>query len=467
MGATLKGAQAYNTPLILFGILCGGSGSKKSAPIRIVKEACEAVEALDSITVQKSSINASANMESLCCELEKQPNLIQLWDEFSMFLGLFGSTRIDRTAYDRGLMCEFYSPTGIVRRQLVSRQNVMIKPRLNIVAAGHPKKTIECLTGIGLKDQDQNDDGLFNRFLIAIAYKNRPNRDMVESDNKIPKLTHLFYITKKLHHNIEEYSYNEEGIFTITVKIDLLFFLFYLAKKFMKEIIYNYDVVSSDKSNDDDFIASLYQKSIERVERLSLALHILKNSARRLFSMTENIQSFAIFDDRFKTICTEQQLTEAEHLIDYDATFRASLLTKFYLNQTKILAGYDPITDNVIGNNKYTIDIPPEEVNHIKKYIENHPCDRLLLSSLPANLKRKISKDQYLSILREMEEEGIGKIEETNNVKGPKGIAFTKKKKIDQEITVLSSLPEQQTTEASSINHELGNQPSSTNHFSN
>ena len=26
MGASLKGAQAYNTPLILFGILCGGSG---------------------------------------------------------------------------------------------------------------------------------------------------------------------------------------------------------------------------------------------------------------------------------------------------------------------------------------------------------------------------------------------------------------------------------------------------------
>ena len=44
-------------------------------------------------------------------------------------------------------MCEFYSPTGIVRRQLVSRQNVMIKPRLNIVAAGHPKRTIECLIG--------------------------------------------------------------------------------------------------------------------------------------------------------------------------------------------------------------------------------------------------------------------------------------------------------------------------------
>jgi len=48
-------------------------------------------------------------------------------------------------------MCEFYSPTGIVRRQLVSRQNVMMKPRLNILAAGHPKRTIECLTGEILK----------------------------------------------------------------------------------------------------------------------------------------------------------------------------------------------------------------------------------------------------------------------------------------------------------------------------
>ncbi len=27
MGAYLKGAQSYNTPLILFGILCGGSGT--------------------------------------------------------------------------------------------------------------------------------------------------------------------------------------------------------------------------------------------------------------------------------------------------------------------------------------------------------------------------------------------------------------------------------------------------------
>ncbi len=88
-----------------------------------------------------------------------------------------------------------------------------------------------------------------------------------------------------------------------------------------------------------------------------------------------------------------------------------------------------------VGNN----DIPETEIKHIKEYIEKHPSDRLLLSSLPANLKRKISKDQYLVILRQMEEEGKGKIEETNNATGPKAIVFTKKKKIDQESNEASS----------------------------
>jgi hypothetical protein len=84
-------------------------------------------------------------------------------------------------------------------------------------------------------------------------------------------------------------------------------------------------------------------------------------------------------------------------------------------------------------------EIPENEVQHIKKYIENHPSDRLLLSSLPANLKRKISKDQYLSILRQMEEEGKGKIEETSNTTGPKAIVFTKKRRIEQETSEPSS----------------------------
>jgi len=71
--------------------------------------------------------------------------------------------------------------------------------------------------------KDQNDDGLFNRFLIAIAYKHRPNRETVEPNNKIPKLGHLFYLTKKLHRNTEEYIYNDEGNLTIIIKTILLF----------------------------------------------------------------------------------------------------------------------------------------------------------------------------------------------------------------------------------------------------
>ena len=80
-----------------------------------------------------------------------------------------------------------------------------------------------------------------------------------------------------------------------------------------------------------------------------------------------------------------------------------------------------------------------QKVKHIKEYIEKHPSDRLLLSSLPANLKRKISKDQYLVILQQMEEEGKGKIEETNNTTGPKAIVFTKKKKTVQQTNEASS----------------------------
>ena len=59
--------------------------------------------------------------------------------------------------------------------------------------------------------RDQNDDGLFNRFLIAVAYKYRPIRDCIETNDQIPKLAHLFYLTKKLHRNAVEYVYSDEG----------------------------------------------------------------------------------------------------------------------------------------------------------------------------------------------------------------------------------------------------------------
>lgn len=102
-------------------------------------------------------------------------------------------------------------------------------------------------------------------------------------------------------------------------------------------------------------ICSVYQKSAERLERLSLALHIFRIISKRLFNILPEMTSFESFDDKFKLICANQELTDDEHAIDYETCFRASILTKFYLNQTKILAGYDPITDNVLGNKKCTI----------------------------------------------------------------------------------------------------------------
>lgn len=112
------------------------------------------------------------------------------------------------------------------------------------------------------------------------------------------------------------------------------------------------------------------------------------------------------------------------------------------------------------------MDVPENEIKHIKKYIENHPHDRLLLSSLPANLKRKISKDQYLTILRQMEDEGTGKIEETNNVTGPKAIVFVKKKKIDHPSNTVSLTNQQETNEPTATNQQQPNEPSSTSRSS-
>lgn len=75
--------------------------------------------------------------------------------------------------------------------------------------------------------------------------------------------------------------------------------------------------------------------------------------------------------------------------------------------------------------------IPQSEIDHIKSYIKNHPNERILLSTLPSNLKRKYSKEQYLPILRELESEGHGKVTSTENTTGPKAIIFVKKPRIE------------------------------------
>jgi hypothetical protein len=62
-----------------------------------------------------------------------------------------------------------------------------------------------------------------------------------------------------------------------------------------------------------------------------------------------------------------------------------------------------------------------------------------------------------------MEEEGKGKIEETNNTTGPKAIVFTKKKKTEQQTNRVSTGNQQQINDASSTIQHLTNEPSSTN----
>ena len=44
-------------------------------------------------------------------------------------------------------MCDLYNPTEIVRRQLVLGTNITVKSRLSVLAANHPRETINSLIG--------------------------------------------------------------------------------------------------------------------------------------------------------------------------------------------------------------------------------------------------------------------------------------------------------------------------------
>jgi hypothetical protein len=60
-------------------------GSKKSGPIRLIKEACEQVEAFIGIPIAKSSLNNSGTMESVCVELQNRSHLFQVWFFFFLY----------------------------------------------------------------------------------------------------------------------------------------------------------------------------------------------------------------------------------------------------------------------------------------------------------------------------------------------------------------------------------------------
>lgn len=75
--------------------------------------------------------------------------------------------------------------------------------------------------------------------------------------------------------------------------------------------------------------------------------------------------------------------------------------------------------------------IPTADIEQIKNYIRNHANDRILLSTLPSNVKRKYTKDQYLQILHDMETDGDGVVTSTENSTGPKAVVFIKKRRIE------------------------------------
>lgn len=64
--------------LKIFSCIFSFKGSKKSGPIRLVKEASEQVESLKGIAINDSSLNSSATMESVCHELQTKPHLLQV-----------------------------------------------------------------------------------------------------------------------------------------------------------------------------------------------------------------------------------------------------------------------------------------------------------------------------------------------------------------------------------------------------
>lgn len=108
------------------------------------------------------------------------------------------------------------------------------------------------------------------------------------------------------------------------------------------------------------------------------------------------------------------------------------------------------------------VGIPSAEVDHIKSYIRNHPSERILLSTLPSNLKRKYSKEQYLPILQQLEIDGHGAVTTADNTTGPKAIVFIKKQRITVPTEPTSSVLSSSVTSSSSSSNTIVTQSATT-----
>ena len=58
---------------------------------------------------------------------------------------------------------------------------------------------------------ETNDDGLFNRFIFAVAFRRTPMENCPAPADVIPKLAHLFYLTRLLHKEQLDYRFSDEG----------------------------------------------------------------------------------------------------------------------------------------------------------------------------------------------------------------------------------------------------------------
>ena len=108
-----------------------------------------------------------ATVESLLEELDKNNNIIQIWDEFSTLIGSFGLYKgggAGGSVYDRSIFLTLYNGEVELQHATKKYKLNLEHPRLSIFAAGHPHKIIEMLE----KEKNMtNCDGLISRFIIC------------------------------------------------------------------------------------------------------------------------------------------------------------------------------------------------------------------------------------------------------------------------------------------------------------
>ncbi|CAF1159248.1 unnamed protein product [Didymodactylos carnosus] len=106
---------------------------------------------------------------------ETSPRLFQPWDELNTLISSFGLYRSEKAAYDRIIINTLYNTN-------------------QIAGAGHPAEVIESVK------HDNEDDGLFGRFLLSAPIPHSPLAEEIYDINEdCARLMHLLYIINILN----------------------------------------------------------------------------------------------------------------------------------------------------------------------------------------------------------------------------------------------------------------------------